>query len=293
MQDTDIKLIKELILSDEKLTQNFLIYYLHKLYKTENPKEHTSYYLDEYNTYNDLINDNDNLHRALISTLKDLSDLDTIDKVINDYRALMIDEGKQFIYSLSRLLYIQNKYSNDSIDDSIGQQIDTKIRKWLNYIKSYDRNEVYEILDPSKKLVGTEAYNEALNMMSANTFYFCVVTISERINTEKSKFSIKQTFYDLELKQDIKDDITSIINGYIADSKLYVSYSNLINDLINTIEDIINMENFNHVKESEIKAIKEKYKDNKSEPVIIYKDIETTPELNELTELYIQYTSEN
>ena len=128
--------LKEMIISDKDLTNYILISMLHRL-ESEGDKP-LIYLKDEYDLYTSILSDenksNEDLKEFLLSVYKDTLNDFMLDDVYNDYLDLSNNEGKQVIYSLSRLLFIQDKYK----DDEIGQKIDTKIKEWLDYIKTFD-----------------------------------------------------------------------------------------------------------------------------------------------------------
>ena len=249
--------LKKLLVSDEEITKYFIIALLHSLYKSENPKEHEYYNYDEFNAYKGIIKDDSNLKANLSRAFSELINNDMINSVVNDYQDLALNEAKSLVYSLSRLLYLQDKYK----DSEIGQQIDAKIKEWLGYIKTYDEKATMEAIDPKKEQKDKVEYEKALNKMSARVLYLITEQYNLKINNSKYHTPFMDLWnYNVLKMDDLKEFLANAINNVIDDSKTYKRYTDKINNFINDLQTGVNMANFNRDKEDLIKEIRAKYK---------------------------------
>ena len=248
--------LKKLLVSDEEITKYFIIALLHSLYKSENPKEHEYYNYDEFNAYKGIIKEDSNLKANLSRAFSELINNDMINSIVNDYQDLALNEAKSLVYSLSRLLYLQDKYK----DDEIGQQIDAKIKEWLGYIKTYDEKATMEAIDPKKEQKDKVEYEKALNKMSARVLYLITEQYNLKINNSKYHTPFMDLWnYNVLKMDDLKEFLANAINNVIDDSKTYKRYTDKINNFINDLQTGVNMANFNRDKEDLIKEIRAKY----------------------------------
>lgn len=279
--------LKKLLVSDEEITKYFIIALLHSLYKSENPKEHEYYNYDEFNAYKGIIKDDSNLKANLSRAFSELLNNDMINSVVNDYQDLALNEAKSLVYSLSRLLYLQDKYK----DDEIGQQIDAKIKEWLGYIKTYDEKATMEAIDPKKEQKDKVEYEKALNKMSARVLYLITEQYNLKINNSKYHTPFMDLWnYNVLKMDDLKEFLTNAINNVIDDSKTYKRYTDKINNFINDLQTGVNMANFNRDKEDLIKEIRAKYnvKSDKEQNYTIPKETQDAF-IEEITQALMDY----
>ena len=279
--------LKKLLVSDEEITKYFIIALLHSLYKSENPKEHEYYNYDEFNAYKGIIKDDSNLKANLSRAFSELINNDMINSVVNDYQDLALNEAKSLVYSLSRLLYLQDKYK----DDEIGQQIDAKIKEWLGYIKTYDEKATMEAIDPKKEQKDKIEYEKALNKMSARVLYLITEQYNLKINNSKYHTPFMDLWnYNVLKMDDLKEFLTNAINNVIDDSKTYKRYTDKINNFINDLQTGVNMANFNRDKEDLIKEIRAKYnvKSDKEQNYTIPKETQDAF-IEEITQALMDY----
>lgn len=279
--------LKKLLVSDEEITKYFIIALLHSLYKSENPKEHEYYNYDEFNAYKGIIKDDSNLKANLSRAFSELINNDMINSVVNDYQDLALNEAKSLVYSLSRLLYLQDKYK----DDEIGQQIDAKIKEWLGYIKTYDEKATMEAIDPKKEQKDKVEYEKALNKMSARVLYLITEQYNLKINNSKYHTPFMDLWnYNVLKMDDLKEFLANAINNVIDDSKTYKRYTDKINNFINDLQTGVNMANFNRDKEDLIKEIRAKYnvKSDKEQNYTIPKETQDAF-IEEITQALMDY----
>ena len=279
--------LKKLLVSDEEITKYFIIALLHSLYKSENPKEHEYYNYDEFNAYKGIIKDDSNLKANLSRAFSELINNDMINSVVNDYQDLALNEAKSLVYSLSRLLYLQDKYK----DDEIGQQIDAKIKEWLGYIKTYDEKATMEAIDPKKEQKDKVEYEKALNKMSARVLYLITEQYNLKINNSKYHTPFMDLWnYNVLKMDDLKEFLANAINNVIDDSKTYKRYTDKINNFINDLQTGVNMANFNRDKEDLIKEIRAKYnvKSDKEQNYTIPKETQNAF-IEEITQALMDY----
>ncbi len=279
--------LKKLLVSDEEITKYFIIALLHSLYKSENAKKHVYYNYDEFNAYKGIIKDDSNLKANLSRAFSELINNDMINSVVNDYQDLALNEAKSLVYSLSRLLYLQDKYK----DDEIGQQIDAKIKEWLGYIKTYDEKATMEAIDPKKEQKDKVEYEKALNKMSARVLYLITEQYNLKINNSKYHTPFMDLWnYNVLKMDDLKEFLANAINNVIDDSKTYKRYTDKINNFINDLQTGVNMANFNRDKEDLIKEIRAKYnvKSDKEQNYTIPKETQDAF-IEEITQALMDY----
>lgn len=248
--------LKKLLVSDKEITQHFIIALLHSIYKSDNPKEHEIYTYDEYKAYKGLIKDDSNLKANLSRAFSEMISNDMINNVVKDYEDLALNEAKSLVYSLSRLLYLQDKYK----DDEIGQRIDAKIKEWLEYIKTYDEKATMDAISPKNEHKDKVEYEKALNKMSARVLYLITTQYNLKINNSKYHGVFMDLWnYDVLKMDDLKEFLTNAIHNVIDDSKTYHRYTEKINNFINDLQTGVTMANFNRDKEDLIKEIRAKY----------------------------------
>ena len=259
---------KDLMINNEELTKNFLIMLLRQAYGDDKDKPFT---LNDYDLYTYIlfnVSEENTLNKdgELTSQFKELYETllnnDMINNAYNEYTKLAINESKQLLYTLSRLLYLQDKYK----DEEIGQKIDAKIKEWLDLIKTFDEEKdtseytkgLLETTTDKKartKIIGE--YNRKIN---ARLLYQIIPSLNYDIYNLKNKRDYTTLWnYDKITNEDFIGFLDNYINNKISDSETYDRYNNDINTFINDLENNINMLNFEVDKAKEIQAIKDKY----------------------------------
>lgn len=296
--------LKNYLLSDKLLTHHFLIYLFHKTMVDNDGDK--PYLKEEYDLYNNILSDNvkteinqdGKLKEFLLDTYKSTLNDFMIDDIYTEYTELANNEGKQLIYTLSKLLYIQNKYK----DEEIGQQIDSKIKEWLKLVNDFDKEknikcyrDLSNLLQDTTKtkeerVALTIKYN---NMMRAHLFYQIIPSLNYDIYNNKNNRPFTTIWKQNTNKKDIYTIIRNYINNKVEDVNSYYRYIVLIADFLEEIESNINMANFERDKAKEIQAIKDKYgvKDYDKDNTILKKENEDAY-LDELAQEYHRYLSE-
>lgn len=288
--------LKEMIISDKDLTNYILISMLHRL-ESEGDKP-LIYLKDEYDLYTSILSDenksNEDLKEFLLSVYKDTLNDFMLDDVYNDYLDLSNNEGKQVIYSLSRLLFIQDKYK----DDEIGQKIDTKIKEWLDYIKTFDEkkdttkryDEIFndETITKKERIAKVQQLNKRLN---ARVLYQIIPSLNYDIYNFKNRGRFTDYWiYDID-KDELKAFFKTGITNTISDVETYNRYEETIAKYLDDIESNINMANFNRDKEEQIIAIREKHNVSKDKEDNIHVPSETQEAfLDDIANAYRDYT---
>lgn len=260
---------KDLMINNDRLTKNFLIMLLRQAYGDDKDKPFT---LNDYDLYTYIlfnVSEENTLNKdgELTSQFKELYETllnnDMINNAYNEYINLANNEGKQLLYTLSRLLYLQDKYK----DEEIGQKIDAKIKEWLDLIKTFDEEKdtseytkgLLETTTDKKartKIIGE--YNRKIN---ARLLYQIIPSLNYDIYNLKNKRDYTTLWnYDKITNEDFIGFLDNYINNKISDSEIYDRYNKDINTFINDLENNINMLNFEVDKAKEIQAIKDKYK---------------------------------
>ena len=259
---------KDLMINNDRLTKNFLIMLLRQAYGDDKDKPFT---LNDYDLYTYIlfnVSEENTLNKdgELTSQFKELYETllnnDMINNAYNEYINLANNEGKQLLYTLSRLLYLQDKYK----DEEIGQKIDAKIKEWLDLIKTFDEEKdtseytkgLLETTTDKKartKIIGE--YNRKIN---ARLLYQIIPSLNYDIYNLKNKRDYTTLWnYDKITNEDFIGFLDNYINNKISDSEIYDRYNKDINTFINDLENNINMLNFEVDKAKEIQAIKDKY----------------------------------
>ena len=259
---------KDLMINNDRLTKNFLIMLLRQAYGDNKEKPFT---LNDYDFYNyilfnvseeNTLNKDGEFTRQFKEAYETLLNNDMINNAYNEYINLANNEGKQLLYTLSRLLYLQDKYK----DEEIGQKIDAKIKEWLDLIKTFDEEKdtseytkgLLETTTDKKartKIIGE--YNRKIN---ARLLYQIIPSLNYDIYNLKNKRDYTTLWnYDKITNEDFIGFLDNYINNKISDSEIYDRYNKDINTFINDLENNINMLNFEVDKAKEIQAIKDKY----------------------------------
>lgn len=259
---------KDLMIKNDRLTKNFLIVLLRQAYKqdTEQPFFINDYDFYDYVLFNvsdeNTINKDGELTRQLKDAYTTLLNTNMIDDIYLEYIKLANNDGKQVLYTLSRLLYLQDKYK----DEEIGQEIDTKIKEWLELIKTF--NEEKDAKQREKDLLNTKDDKEKrikvikdyTKKLNARVFYQIIPSLNYDIYNFKDKRPYTDLWdYDKITNEDFIEFLDNFINRQINDSKTYNRYNTDFNEFIDDIASKIDSANFYRNKETEIKAIKDKY----------------------------------
>lgn len=259
---------KDLMINNDNITKNFLIMLLRQAYGDNKEKPFT---LNDYDFYNyilfnvseeNTLNKDGEFTRQFKEAYETLLNNDMINNAYNEYINLANNEGKRLLYTLSRLLYLQDKYK----DEEIGREIDAKIKEWLDLIKTFDEEKdtseytkgLLETTTDKKartKIIGE--YNRKIN---ARLLYQIIPSLNYDIYNLKNKRDYTTLWnYDKITNEDFIGFLDNYINNKISDSETYDRYNNDINTFINDLENNINMLNFEVDKAKEIQAIKDKY----------------------------------
>lgn len=263
---------KDLAFKNERLTKNFLIVLLRQAYTRQDKEQDNEqdFSLNDYEFYDyilynisdkNTINKDGELTRQMENAYKTLLNNSMIDDVYKEYTNLAINGGKQVLYTLSRLLYLQDKYK----DSEIGQEIDKAIKEWLELIKSFDENkdpkkykqDLIKTKDKDKRTQIIKDYNRKLN---ARILYQIIPSLNYDIYAYR-RFRPYTTIWDYDeiSNEDFIGFLDTYINNRLNDSKTYNRYDEDFNKFINDLESIINIDNFERDKAKEIQDIKDKY----------------------------------
>ncbi len=243
---------KELLLKNESLTENFLVI----LFKQSVLEQEETFLYDTYKTYYHLLFSemSDDISKQdiekLKETYKETVNYDMINDVYLEYLIMTNNERKHIIYSLSRLLYIQDKYKNEEI----GQKIDNKIKEWLKYTKENLKKEVETI---------KKAHPDKVNkILFALNFYQTIPISNYGIYCfKKQPYTEMLGNYNAITDEEFINFLNHIISKQINDSKTYEKYDHFIADFLDNLETDINMNNFKKDKMEEIKKIYDEYKE--------------------------------
>lgn len=263
---------KDLAFKNDRLTKNFLIVLLRQAYTRQDKEQDNEqdFSLNDYEFYDyilynisdkNTINKDGELTKQMENAYKTLLNNSMIDDVYKEYTNLAINGGKQVLYTLSRLLYLQDKYK----DSEIGQEIDKAIKEWLELIKSFDENkdpkkykqDLIKTKDKDKRTQIIKDYNRKLN---ARILYQIIPSLNYDIYAYR-RFRPYTTIWDYDeiSNEDFIGFLDTYINNRLNDSKTYNRYDEDFNKFINDLESIINIDNFERDKAKEIQEIKDKY----------------------------------
>lgn len=282
--------LKKILISDEKTKEYFLIHLLHNVYKSETPQDYKHFSLNDYEAFKGLIFNHDkpkNLYNSLSDVFNEVLNNDLINDTIKNYTDLVTTEGKNLINSVSRLLYLQDKYK----DDEIGQKIDKKIKEWLEYIRSYDKNKDLKNTDKSE-----EAIKNTNERLYARLFYHIIMNCNYAIhcNANNEREFMDLWDYNVVKMSDLHEFIKNYLDNELNDAETNNNFSVIINNFINNLNEDINTSNFNRDKAEQIKTISDKHKiklDNELEHTITQEQQDAF--IEELTKAYIDYLKDN
>lgn len=305
--------LKNLLISDKEIEQFFTIFLLNNVYKQEDPKEYDTLTYNNFNLFKSIIyddiksKDRASLKNSLLEVYNELLSNDLINDVIQDYTDLALYEGKNLLNTISRLLYLQDKYK----DKEIGQEIDKKIKEWINYINEWDKIKFTDIIEDDEI---------SLNKFLSQLFYRLIPSLNYDIyynDKDRINFIPRRDFLDLFNYKIIKqEDLKNIIKDYIEnkinDSKFINRLNNNINSFLDQLLDSENIDKFMSDKEDTINNIKKKYnikdleEEIEKEKALNYKinnntylkdlvndNITSDPYIDDLYNLYNDFIKEN
>lgn len=229
---------KEYVLSNEEIKRRIGIYILYNFYKEESKDgEFKTFDLETYDFYNWYLYDKDDTQQ-LRDTINDIIKTSLTDDLVNNvydlYKELEFNSDKQLIYTLSRLLYVQDKNK----DNIVGQELDNMIKLYVSYIKNKDNDE--PLSTENKTLEELEELNRKLT--AHNLFY-----IIPSLNYDIYRYGkYERPFMSLWIKginrADLVGYLGNFLNNVVEDSTRRIKTSDDINDYINKI---INTRQFN------------------------------------------------
>ena len=290
---------KDLMIKNDSLAKNFLIVLLRQAYIKEDERLFLKNDYDFYNYVLFNVSDENTLNKdgELTRQLKDAYITILNNNMINDvyleYINLANNEGKQLIYSLSRLLYLQDKFK----DDDIGQAIDTKIKEWLNLIKTFNEEKDAKQYEQDLKNTSDDkeqrikVVKEYTRKLKARVFYQIIPSLNYDLYDFKNRRPYTDLWnYDVITNEDFIGFLDTFINNKIKDSTTYSDYDTEINEFINDLASKIDSDNFYKDKDKEIKAIKDKYgiKDEINDNITIPNDTQDAF-IEEVAQLYHEY----
>lgn len=288
--------LKQLILSDETLINKIIISIFFNAIRLENPEKHRDFDLSDYDFYNWYFNEKQEPHaieikEALLNVVKNgLSDT-MINDTYNLFNELKVNEGKQVLYTLSRLFYLQDKYKNNIV----GQTLDKEIKNIKHYIEDNERTNNAFL---STKECNEDNLKEIQDRILAYETNLLIPSINYDVYLEGKPH---KPFLELWLnnipKQDIKDFLINSTSNNLKDAQKYNEYSVKINSFIN---DTISNKQFNDFLEvNKIKlddiartksllSVKGKYIKNGGNDKSL-EEILNEPQLNKYYELFSKY----
>jgi hypothetical protein len=297
--------LKNIILSDKDMEVYFTTYLLFNIYKQEDIKEYELFTYNNYLLFKNVIyeikaNDETSLKSSLIEIYNDLLSNDLINDVIQAFIDLYLNEGKKLINTISRLLYLQDKHKNDEI----GQEIDKKIKEWINFINEWDKKNIIDIN------IDDEI---SLNKFLSQLFYKLIPNINYDIATYKNVKDYMDLFnYKFTDQNILKETIKNVLENRLNDSLFIDKLNFRINEYLDMVQDSETFDKFLDDKEDTINSIKKKYnaKGIKQEKEfvkeinkksfnenlikdIINENISNNPYIDELYNLYDDYINEN
>ena len=224
--------LKELVLNDDTFIKYILVGLIHSVYNEEHPKEHPLLTKNDYDTFNWLLYEKaPDLRKPLLNYIQEGSISDIINSTILLYRDMKQYEAKQLIYSLSRLLYVQDKFKNNEI----GQRIKEKIEQW---ILTYKLVEDIDLTKTDLTGFSSDEYEDFNHKLKAKLLYQIIPSLNYDIFLQ-AQSKTDTPFTDLFI-YDIKDDELkaygfNYINNMLNDSETYERYFTTINDFINEL----------------------------------------------------------
>lgn len=247
--------LKNYILNDDELTKYFLISLLKQVYDNEEliKDGDNKFYKQDYDVYEWLLYEkNKELYTSLLDVFKDTLNNDMINNVVRDYNGLLYNEACNIIYTLSRLLYLQNKYK----DEIIGKKIDLFIKKWLILIKQ-DKDLDIDVKD---KATTQEEIQEYVRNTNARIFSRIIPRVNLDLKINASKVNITDI---IDKDDDIKsfyEFIKDKLGNIIYNTTTYNRYTNvIINSFLNNIIQDVQLMDFEIKYYDKIKALKDKY----------------------------------
>lgn len=302
---------KKLALSDETILNAIRIYLFYNFNKSES-KDDTLKNADinTYDFYNWYLNEKED-NNTFKKDLTDIAHKVFNDKVLNEsfklYSDIHLNESKEVIVAISRLLYMQDKYK----DDEIGQVIDDKIKLMIKCLKEATDEYINSDYVKNRKDLNLEQQQDVINHLWASNFNYAITSVNYNVFSYKNRRPFTNYWiYDID-KVKLKEFLHYGIENNINEAKHFKeSYNEKIHGFIN---DTISNKQFsdflkaNNDKISELRdkclndEEKEKYKnlfsvkakylssneiDEKLEKIL------NEPFLNATFELYQEYQSQ-
>ena len=297
--------LKKLLVSDKEIETIFITYLLYNVYKEDDPKEYEFFTYKDYRLFNSLVSNkasDSKLKASLIDIFNEMLSNDLINDVIQEFTDIAVNEGKNLINVLSRVLYMQDKHKNDDI----GQEIDNKIKEWIKYINEWDKktNKDY-ILDDEIEF--NKYLSRILYRLVPTLNYDIYYNDKNRVNYTPRRDFLELFNYKEIPQNDLKDIIKKYIANKISDSAFISGLNDRINRYLSNLYENDNYTNFIKAKKEEIKAIKEKYKiTDKKEKALNKKMLQMSilndeglkqigidPYIDELFSLFMDFKEEN
>lgn len=256
---------KKLLLQDDE-TINLVCIYLFYTINQDKSKKRREFNLNEYDFYNWYLNKEDsseqekNIKLELRELIKNEFNDNLADGVIDLFAELVISESKNLLYSLSRLLYLQDKHKNDQA----GIQLTSKIKDIIKCINTCDES----ILSVDKSDIDTYTKEQTIELnkqLFAITLYHLIPNVCSDIYVSKSRkpFSMLVNEQKLDTKE-AYERFKAFINNKISFGKSYSSIFNKISSIINDIFNTIQFDEFLDKHQAEFKEIVEKSKPYKN-----------------------------
>lgn len=300
--------LKQRILSDENILKNVGIYLFYNFNKSESKKDDfKTFDLDTYNFYNWYLYNKEDTQQ-LRDSIKDIVEKALTDTMLNNvydtYKELAFNTKMDFITTLSRLFYVQNKYK----DDVVGQEIEETIKFITNYIKNLDENSLNDIKIENKTQEELDIINKQL---VAHNLFNLIPRIAYEISTYNKSNKKFVDFWESELNI---DDVIGFLNFSLYNTLKECNLIKELSDKINLfINDTIGKHQFNDfliAKDKELDLIIKEYiaNDNNETTLrlllglkgktniddLIDEEIEqqlTDPVFNKIYDIYAEYQS--
>ena len=254
------EIFKKTILSNEEIKKNIGVYILYNVYKAENKTDDfKTFDIETYNFYKWYLYEKEDT-QELRNTINDIINTSITDDLINNvyflYKELVFNSNKCLINTLSRLLYLQDKYK----DVLIGQQLDEIIKIYINSIKNIDTE---DIIIKGKTLEELEIINHKI---TAQNLFYIIPSLNYDIHRYKKH---ECPFMNLWKKGVDRTDLVgffdNFLNNCIEDSTRRIKTSENINDYINKIISKHQFDEFLNANNNALRDIIKEYKEKNSD----------------------------
>lgn len=202
-------------------------------------------------------NNHNNMRDRLLSVLKEIISDNVINDTIKYYCLLMNNEAKGILFTISRLLYLQDKHK----DNQIGQDIDKAIKEWLELIKTVKYEDLVKQLD-TKEPLDEETYKQY------NAISFNEIVPSANINIYRNLVESTPflSLYDNGTNDNkaIIDYFKQMIKNLINDAHTYNRFSDkIIHPFINDSVSSLQLDLFQDRYKEQILKLQEQVKNDK------------------------------